>query len=225
MQRLRRVVSLVLVVSLILSMFSGANSASRAFIHRVFAEELPEGTQQASSSVILDDEDFEGIDDWTTSGNVSQSNEYFNSGQYSIELSENGSIEKTISTQGCADITVSFYAFGQSISDSGINKISYFNGSEWNELMAVGSGFNSDAFNLYSIEIPEQLNTDSIAVRFEIADDVESSLYIDDLVVESPNGTMIIEAPSIVGVSVVDETLLVEWNSVSEATDYPSSLG
>ncbi len=148
----------------------------------------------AQSSIFSDG--FESSLSWSTSGDVTWYTGAPKIGTHSVRLRYTGSIQKTISTVGYENITVSFYLGAGSLDNSNENvQCLWYDGSAWTLLKQINNGDPEEDYGLhaFSFSLPSGADDNSdFALRFKInGSGTGDYAYVDNVVVEGDPATYV----------------------------------
>jgi hypothetical protein len=144
----------------------------------------------ASASTALLSDDFESaFRGWTVSGRASWYTGNPKIGTHAVKVSKNSSIQRTVSSVGWQDITMSFWA-GASLNRSGATfQALWFDGASWNVLKEFRKGDSDADSSLHWLEfaLPESASNNSkLALRFRLNSKSPSDAgYVDNVTVSA----------------------------------------
>jgi len=144
----------------------------------------------AFADVTLFSDNFEAALNWTGSGDVTWYTGSPKRGTHSVRLRVTGSIEKTISTAGYQNITVSFYMGANSLDNANENvQALWYDGSTWTVLKQINRGDREEnnQLNFFQYSLPSGANNKAaFALRFKInGNNTNDYGYVDDVLVTS----------------------------------------
>jgi hypothetical protein len=143
--------------------------------------------------IVLFADDFEdGYDLWVDSGTVEWHSASPKHGNYSVRMRTDGSLTRTISTDGQMDVNVSFYLGTTGFEDGTDYALAeWYDGSGWTELARINYGDRSDDGALHKFDLPLPTSADDnpdFALRFAVyGNDSNDSAYIDDIEITVAN--------------------------------------
>lgn len=154
-----------------------------------------------TTPVTLFSDGFEKALDWTRLGDATWHTGSPKNGTHSARLRTKGAIEKSVSTKGFKDITVSFSMGAYSLDSARENmQALYYNGSVWKLLAEIKNATTNEnnKLNTYLIKLPaEAADFQSLRLRFKLnGSAINDYGYVDDVVLQGMPVVPAISAPA-----------------------------
>jgi hypothetical protein len=111
----------------------------------------------ASADTVFSDNFETALSGWTLNGSVDWYTGTPKNGTHSVQVKQNESLERTISTVGYSSITVSFALAANGLDDSGeYVRARWYDGSNWTTLKQIrgGDAENDNVLRVYSYVLP-----------------------------------------------------------------------
>jgi glutamine amidotransferase-like uncharacterized protein len=149
----------------------------------------------AATTIFSDDFDDGDYNGWSTSGNVSISSYRKYSAPYSTRLKGDGTMWRTVSTQGYNDVTFAWYWAAQSLESADHCYAEVNTGSGWTTVDQLDNGDDDTVFRPGSWSGSGIDNNPNFQIRFRVTTAAADYCYIDDVVVSSGGGATPTDTP------------------------------
>ena len=148
------------------------------------------GSASASSTVVFSDDFESALKGWTTSGTSTWNTASPVIGAHDIKLlPKNSSIQRTVSTVGWQEVTVSFWLAGKLSRKGAVCQALWYDGSTWNLLkeLRTGGAEADGQLHYYEFALPASAtNNSKFAVRFRLSTKPGNDAgYVDNVTVSA----------------------------------------